>query len=296
MENVAQESNDGKSGDTQSDVTTESTNQEAAQNGVANDAGLESGSGESVQGAEGSDENSQTEFVKDREGKEYIPKAAFDKRLGAEVAKRKKAEEILEGIRNNPELRKQYLGEEKVSEKEAPAKTSEESSAPTSETYDPKMAMKPINDWLSGLSQTPEVQSFYKNQTEALLKTIEPQVVNYVNKAISEALSKEVAPLKKNYGELTIREFAKTVPDFDKNRPQIEKIAKEKNLPIPDAYKLFKYEEYAKQLASKNAAQARQQKAAQVPSAKRPTSFVGEAGESMDLDKALSYAVKKAYR
>lgn len=297
MENEV--SNNGNVQDTQESAVTEETTGGSAST-ESSDTSLESGA-EATQSAEGSGEDSQTEFVKDFDGKEFVPKEAFQKRVDALTAKARKAEEALEAIRTNPEFRKQFLGEEEKAKSEAEPAPSEES--PSAGNVDPTEFMKPINGWLSGLSQTPEVQSFYKNYTEAMYKTFEGAVKHFVKQEISNSLSKEVAPLRKAFDESSLSEFKKANPDYEKYRVATEANMKKFNVPRSQAFKLAKHDDLAKELASLKGGKSpvqtttvQRQNLAKVPIAKRPAANSGEAEEAMDLHEAAAYAVRQAYR
>lgn len=296
MENEA--SNTENVSTTESDATATTTSGDSAST-ESTDTSSESANGE-TQATEGDSENSQPEFVKDSEGKEFVPKEAFEKRLAALTAKSKKSEELLEAIKTNPEIRKQYLGEEdkQVAQEEAP----KPSTVPASGNTDPVELMKPINTWLSGLGHTPEHQSFYREYTGALLKTVESSVVAYVNKAIQENLSREVAPLKKFMSNSTLESFKRSNPDFEQHKAKVLEISQKRNLPIEDAYKLIKHDILLKELASlkggKSTAQtaANRNKLKNTPINKRQATFSGEAAENLNLNDAVTAALRPYYR
>jgi hypothetical protein len=295
------------SGDTQSDVTASNETGDTSSNESSGDLAESGNEQENAQGTEGADESSQPEFVKDSEGKEFVPKEAFEKRLASLTAQKKKTEELLESIRTNPEARKQFLAEvekQNISAHEEAPQTSE--AAQTSgNTSDPVEAMKPLNTWLSGLNHTPEVQAFYKNYTESLLKTVEASVVAYVNKTLKENLSKEVAPLKKFMGQSTLKEFEKTNPDFNKYKAKTLELSEKRGISIEEAYQLVKFPDLmkelsslkgGKQIASNTPAASNRQKLQNVPIQKRQSAFNGKANESLNLDQAVSAAIKQHWR
>ena len=241
---------------------------------------------------ESSEENDfAKDVVKDSEGKEFIPKEVLLKRLGSLTAKRKEAEELLEAIRTNPEVRAQFL-------KEAESEKTTESSkqeAPEAEAKTPEWTN--LTGWFNKLSSNPEHQSFYREYTTALINDLNPMLEH----VISTRLEKAIAPFKKYVGETTLKTFSDKNKDFSKYEQAVYKKMKDTGMSHEDAYKAVKYDDLLKEnSALKSGAKTNspteknRQKLNQTPITKRaPISVSKTKPGNLSLDEAIGDSMKE---
>lgn len=293
MENETETSN-ADTTDTQSDGNTSSNTDGQVQDSNASETTPEVKDTEVSQEAEADN----VEFVKDNMGKEFVSKEAFQKRVDALTAKWKEREELLTAVKEDPEVRKKFLGELAEAKAEAAAETTTSSSETKTASPDAD-GLKPINDWLSQLSESPEHQSFYKGQMEALLKTMDVSLSRYIDKKFADFSGKEVAPLRQQIGQRALSDFKSSHPDFGKYEAKVNQMVKS-GKDIAEAYRLAKYDDLVKELAaakggkSSSAVQKNREQLKNVPIGKRQSSPSSQAkGDKYSLDDAINDAMRE---
>lgn len=231
--------NENQEGNTQEGESTEGTEQGAAASSTEG-ASAESDASKEGENSEGQDDLSK-EFVKDNEGNEYIPKKAFDKRIAALTAKNKEAEEYVESLRNNPEVRAQFLKE--IEGKSEAAK--DESESPEGETSKAP-GWTNLSNWINKLSKNPEHRAFYTEQMSALINDLNPILEHVVQSRLDKAL----APYKKFVGETAVKSFSSENKDFLKYEQAVYKKMKESGMSLEDAYAVVRSKDLEKEVAA----------------------------------------------
>lgn len=199
-----------------------------ADSGASNGAPIDNTQGGTQDGAadEGTADNDG--FVTGPDGKKYIPEEAFNARISKLTAQKNEARELLETIKNDPNVRKEFL--ESLNIGDQSGKSSEDSEEPT-----------PFESFLAPLPQ--EHQAHYRNMAQAMASEFTGYVQNYVKE--------QLAPLMGWVGEEKLSRFASTQKDFGKYEKQVSKIMQEgRARNVEDAYKLASFEDKIKSVYS----------------------------------------------
>lgn len=178
------------------------------------------------------------EEVEGPDGKKFIPKEAFDKRLAKMAAQKNAAKEeavngLLTELDSNPEFKQQFLERLGINPKE-------ESGAEEAEADQ----ASPFYQWVEQrLGQNPEYKALYTEMGQALASETQAWTQSYVK----EQVQKAIAPIMRHIGETEVSSFSKQVKDFDRYKPAINKLMAEKpGLSLRDAYKLASYDDVIK--------------------------------------------------
>ena len=179
------------------------------------------------------------------DGKKYWPEEAALARINSLTAKFKQTEELLEELRTNPDVRKEYFGDtEDTGKTEVSAAQSQETNQ--AEDVD---TMKPLNSWLGKLSGDPATQSFFNEFVGALLPTVEKSVIKYFKKELGAFEKSKIAPLGSIIGKRSIEDFSKANPLFVQKQKEVLALSKKKNMSFEDAFAVIERDELKKQLA-----------------------------------------------
>ncbi len=234
-----------------------------------------------VDGSQGGEQNAPAdeggqgdEFVKGEDGQEYIPRKAFEARLAKLTAQKNEgqtARELLESIKNDPVVRKEFM--ESLNIGESRTNSSEESNEPT-----------PFEKFLAPLPQ--EHQAHYRNMGQAFADEFKPFVESYVKE--------QLGPIMGWIGQEKLRNFSQTNKDFGKYERDVAKIMQEgRARSVEDAYKLASFEDKMKSVfnAGQKGESERRNKIASVPSSGRNSGGVTVKGNKpMSLRDALNKA------
>lgn len=216
--------------------------------------------------------------VKDEEGREYIPKEAFDKRLSSEVGKRKEAQELLESLRNDPDIRQQFLETIKETEKE------------TTPTKEKIVDVPETSAWKKFVATYPEDQrDGLVTFAQALSSEIEP----YVQAKINEA----VAPLVSAYGKTELDTFLQKVPEAKNYLPQMHSyMKKHPTVSHIDAYKQVAFDDMFKKgkAVQKKESQIRQQKILKTPVTKEGNAAIVKSKANKSIEDGIAEALDEA--
>lgn len=187
----------------------------------------QSGGGESS----GVGDEGNESFIKGDDGKDYIPREAFEARIAKLTSQKNEARGLLDSLRNDPVIRKEFL--ESLNLEEKRPISSNEHQEPTA-----------FDKWIAPLP--PEHQAHYKGLVEA----IAPQFEDYVQAQIAEVMK----PITSWIGEQKVSGFAKSNPDFAKYERTVAKIVMDgRAKSIEDAYKIASYEDRLKNVAGSGA-------------------------------------------
>lgn len=215
----------GSSGSTGGDVAggASSLENDSAGSGVQ-DVPVDGSQGGTNDGAgdEGTTDNDG--FVTGPDGKKYIPEEAFNARIAKLTAQKNDARSLLESIKNDPTVRKEFLDSLNIGDQSG--KSSEESDEPT-----------PFEKFLAPLQ--PEHQAHYRNMASAMAQEFTGYVQDYVKE--------QLAPLMSWVGEEKLNRFAATQKDFGKYEKQVAKLMQEGRVRnVEDAYKIASFEDKMK--------------------------------------------------
>lgn len=191
------------------------------------------------------------EVVKDDQGNEFIPKAAFEARIAKLTAqKHNAAAQLIEAIKTNPEVKQQFeeaLGHPISTESQDAAEP--ESDGPT-----------PFEGWLDSAQIPAEVRPHYKNMAESLFGTFMPHFQREIQNAIK--------PLLSVVGQQHVEKFASSNPDFNQYKGEIQKImASGRAKTLEDAYKIASWD---KKIKGAGTSAIQQEKARQAKLAATP--------------------------
>lgn len=177
------------------------------------------------EGNVGSDEDG---VVTDDQGRKYIPYEAFQARIDKLSAQKNETRDLLESIKNDPNIRKQFL--ESLNIGEQPRDSSDEANEPT-----------PFEQFLAPLPQ--DHQAHYRNMAQAMA-----QEFSAYAEGLLEAFKKEhLSPIMSWIGEEKVNRFSQTNKDFGKYQQNIMKIMQEgRARTVEDAYKLASFEDKMK--------------------------------------------------
>jgi len=164
--------------------------------------------------------------VKDDAGVEYVPKKAFDARIGKLTAEKKEnaeAAELLKSIDSDPDIRQQFI--EKYGLNKVPTKIDDLGKSKYQSTWAPY-----VN------KQSKESQGAMREFEQALGPEIEQLVQRKLDKQ-QEAFEKEIVPLRTAFGEQHLEKFLGKVPEAKPYLPKIQKLmARNPNLSLEQAY------------------------------------------------------------
>lgn len=176
--------------------------------------------------------NTDDGFVTGPDGKKYIPQEAFDARIAKLTAQKNDARSLLESIKNDPNVRKEFL--ESLNIGEQSGNSSEDSDEPT-----------PFEQFLAPLPQ--EHQAHYRNMAQAMAT----EFTGYVQTMLDQFKKENLTPLMTYVGQEKLKSFAATNKDFNKYERQIAKIMDEgRAKSVEDAYKLASFEDKMKSVFS----------------------------------------------
>lgn len=163
-------------------------------------------------------------FITGDDGKQYIPKEAFDARIAKLSAQKNEAREILETIKNDPTVRKEFL--ESLNVGDLSGKSSEDSEEPT-----------PFEQFLAPLPQ--EHQAHYRNMAQSMAS----EFTSFVQKHVKEQLG----PIMRWMGEEKVNRFSQTNKDFGKYQQTVAKIMESgRATNVEDAYRLASFDDKIK--------------------------------------------------
>lgn len=184
---------------------------------------------------DGSDDGSDIPTVKGEDGVEYIPKDAFDKRVGKLVGQRNDMRDFLEGIKSDPQQQQEFLEAIGAAPKQPPK--SEPIRTELDEFLDP---------------YPKETQSFLRKYTSSFM----PEIERFVNEKIEATMN----PVRRYIGKTEIESFSGKVNDFQKYEEGITKrMSANSKLTLDEAYKLESYDDRFNQ-GKKSAGAKNQQK------------------------------------
>lgn len=184
--------------------------------------------GSNAPGNEGNEDSDP--FVKGDDGKEYIPREAFEARINKLSAQKNDARTLLESIRTDPVIRQEFM--DSLNLGEARTTSSTEPTEPTE-----------FDNWLAPLQ--PEYQAHYKG----LIGAIAPQFEKFV----TDQLEKALAPVRSWIGESKVEGFSKANPDFSNYRNEISQIIQSgRAKTLEDAYKIVTFDKKMKSVMSAN--------------------------------------------
>lgn len=221
------------------------------------------------------------EFVTDENGNKFVPFEAFKARIDKLTAQKSAARnEVLEGLKSDPDFRNQMLAELKGAPN-GEVSASNNASGEADESVD----THELDEWLGGLP--PEHQSHYTG----MLKAYTPALMRHLDRAIAKATE----PLMRAYGEQKVNEFKAKNKDFPQYQRDMEKImGSGRARSIEDAYILASHES---RLKAANAAGARgeagrQEKLRSIPSNKG-SGGISVKGKPATLAEALKRAAEE---
>lgn len=194
--------------------------------------------------AEGGEQEGESEFVKDDQGNEFIPRAAFEARL-AKMAEQKHNAigQFVESLRSNPEAKQQVLEALGV-KSDATGSQSPEAAPETSQ----------FETWMQQNVQ-PEYHAHYKQMADAMYQTIMPH--------IREMYQSELKPILSVLGKQEVQKFATAHPDYGQYKDKINQlITSGRAKSLEDAYKIVAWDNKMKgagaaALSSENARKAK---------------------------------------
>lgn len=211
------------------------------------------------------------QFVIGEDGKKYIPEDAFNARIAKLSSQKNDARSLLESIRTDPVIRKEFM--DSLNQGEARTTSATESNEPSA--FDKFLAPLP-----------PEHQAHYRG----LIEAIAPQFEEYV----TDALEKAVGPIRSWIGESKVDSFAKANPDFAHYKKDVSEIIQSgRAKSLEDAFKIAAFDKKLKSVtASSNKSEAeRQAKLKRVPVAGQGQGAVQTVGKKpTDLRSALQKA------
>jgi hypothetical protein len=225
------------------------------------------------------------EVVKDGEGKEWIPKAAFQGRVDALTARNKALEEkadVLNRLDSDPEFREQFIAKLQEGLKEKAG----------SEDPEAEQRPSPFFEWLEKtVGQSPEHKAFYTDYAQAIAGEFQMELQR--RDEIIEGLKRDVAAVKRYVGDTEVKSFSQQFSDFPKYQPAVTKLMKEHpTLTLKEAYVLASHEDRLKQMNSGKNAQNRT-KLGNTPVAGKGASSTGSARHE---PQSLSDAIKESMR
>ncbi len=256
---------------TQEETTEEAVATEQEGESTTSETPTESGEVEAEAKAEGEETQDDLEIV-EQDGKQLIPKARFDQ-INERMKKAEEAAAFVETLRNDPEARKQFFGEQK-SEATPPAQTSK---APT---------VSPVAKFIAE-SVPEESRQHYQGLVGAIREEIKAEY-----KAELEQAS---APIMKFIGNMILKEARATKPNFQKYEPTIlQLMAANPNLDIDAAYKQASYDDLVKSQQKSKQVQQHNKKLTKAPLNKNPGSSVQpNPKKAATMDEALERAWNK---
>lgn len=229
--------------------------------GTTQDGSIDTNTGMSEETTPPQTPEDNLEVIDGGDGKKYIPMDAFEKRLASEVSKRKTLESVVEGIKNDPMLRQQFL--DTMNEGKDVATPSQ-----------PTPQEPTLYDQFLGALPTPEA----KNYTSGLVRAIAPQFEQFVQTEIAAAIKQHVTPLMAAYGETALQSFYQKNPTASKYEGKIANIMRSKpGTTVEDAYKLAAFDDIVKGVRTTGAKeeQKRQQTFKRTPVTGPKTGGVG---------------------
>ena len=207
-----------------SEQVPESNMQESVTQDVTND------SAETVEQSVNQDEG-EPEFVEGEDGKKYVPYEAFKARIDKLTAQKHESGEahsLLEAIKNDPAVRKEFM--ESLQSGEESAASSKETDGPT-----------PFEEFLAPLP--PEHQAHYRNMGKAMASEFE----SYVENRIQQVLGEHIKPIMSHIGAEKLRNFSQSNKDFNKYQGKVKEIMESgRAKSIEDAYILASHEDKLK--------------------------------------------------
>jgi hypothetical protein len=212
-------------GNNEGEQTAGDTGNTEGQTGDQSQAGDQTGEG-TEQGTETGDEGGEEQdaFIKDKDGKEFISREAFEKRVAKLTAQKHEgsdAKSLLEAIRTDPVIREDFIKSLNLeaSRTDAPK---DEIDEPTS--FDKFLAPLP-----------PEYQAHYRG----FMQAISPVFEGYMQKLVQD----QIGPIRSWIGETKVRDFAKSNPDYARYESQVaEIISTGRAKSLEDAYKIASFE------------------------------------------------------
>lgn len=251
---VSAQTSDGTEGQSSSSEVNEASSTENQNSGV--------GDGEQ-----------ESEFVKDSDGNEYIPKKAFEERLAKLTAQKYDAKSaLLESIKSDPAAKAEIMA--------ALGLNQTDNTDQTKESSEPTMFQK----WLAPLP--PEHQAHYQGLVEA----IAPDFESFVKEEIKNAL----APYASYIGEQKVQSFAATNKDFGQYKSKIQEIMSSgRARTLEDAYVLASHEDKLKGVsAAVRSSEDQRRQQMQAPSNGRPN----QSGNFKQKPGSLRDALRQAAR
>ena len=240
----------GSGGTGSDDSSLQNDNEGGATEGASQDGQLSqdgSGSENSSQeeGAEGQQasggESLEDIEVVEKDGKRYIPQEAFEKRIAKIVAQRNEARTILESIKNDPNVRREFMqtlsseAENNSSNSDGESNSGGDNGAAAGEASQPTA----FKQFLGTIPA--EHHDFYTRHAQALGSEVE----SYVSRQLETFFKKNIAPLKEYVGQSTVSEFAKKNPDFGKHERAIAETMRRKPT-LEEAYILQTWKDKVK--------------------------------------------------
>ena len=174
------------------------------------------------------------EVVKDESGNEFVPKKAFEARIARLTAQKNegaKATEVLQMLRDNPDVRQQFIEELRGNQKRQEDPASKRSSA--------------VSEYVSTLAEAdrPAVRSF--------VKAIGSEIQDYVDgslKSLKQELVESMSPLRRAIGEGAVEKFFSKIPEAAAYKEQIRDLLNDNpKLTLEQAFKVSAYDDRAKQ-------------------------------------------------
>ena len=231
MAEEAQEQTGG-SNEGQQMTETPDENAQGANSGETSPADDNAGTGEEVSPDEQA-EGDEDAFIKDENGKEFISKEAFEKRVAKLSAQKNDARSLLESIRTDPLIREEFI--KSLNQEGQRASSSNDEVEPS--TFD---------KWVSPFP--PEHQAHYRGLMEAISPIFE--------KFVKSELDRAIKPVMSWIGESRVKSFASENKDYAKYEPKIAEIMSSgRAKTLEDAYKIASYETRLKSVTQAGAKQ-----------------------------------------